>query len=56
MALCNSLIRVESKEARRHASDRGERLNSVVAQFEVLVPKVTSRMEEGHDLSGLRID
>lgn len=55
-ALYNSLIRVQSKEACRCTSGAGERFDSIVAQFEVRVPTVTSRMIKSHDLAGFRID
>ena len=51
-ALRYSLIGVEPKQADGCGSDRSKWLNSIAAQFEVLLRAMTAGVKQGHGFTG----
>ena len=54
--LRNSLVRIEPKQAHGCGSDRGEWLDSMAAQFEVIPPAMTAGVKQRHNFTGFGVD
>ena len=55
-ALRYSLVGVEPKQADGCGSDRSKWLNSIAAQFEVLLPAMTAGVKQGHGFTRFGVD
>ncbi len=55
-ALRYSLIGIEPKQADGRGSDRGKWLDSIAAQFEVILPAITAGVKQGHSFTGFGVD
>jgi len=55
-ALRYSLIGIEPKQAHGCGSDRGTWLDSIAAQFKVILPTMTAGVKQGHGFTGFGVD
>jgi len=55
-ALRYSLVGVEPKHADGCGSNRGKWLDSIAAQFEVILPAMTAGVKQGHGFTGFGVD
>ncbi len=54
-ALRYSPVGVEPKQADGCGSDRSKWLNSIAAQFEVILPAMTAGVKQGHGFTGIGV-